>query len=86
MVRTFLHTFQFNPHWHELWKLEKYSSLTPPRGIFLEDSTSMTGYQIKLIDINFNLQKSLEILGKNSADKIKSKKIKGNKSALPHDN
>ena len=46
----------------------------------------MTGYQIKLIDINFNLQKSLEILGKNSADKIKSKKIKGNKSALPHDN
>ena len=37
----------------------------------------MTGYQIKLIDINFNLQKSLEILGKKSADKIQSKKIKG---------
>ena len=23
------------PHWHELWKQEKCSSLVPPRGIFI---------------------------------------------------
>ena len=26
--------YRFNPHWHELWKQEKCSSLAPPRGIF----------------------------------------------------
>ena len=36
------------------------------------------------IDVNFHLQKSLEIVDKNSADKIWSKKDKGAESALPH--
>ena len=31
-------------------------------------------YQINLIDVNFHLQKSLEIFDKNPADKIISKK------------
>ena len=34
------------------------------------------GCQINLIDVNFHLQKSLEIFDKNSADKIWSKKDK----------
>ena len=47
---------------------------------------SLAGYQINLIDVNFHLQKSLEIFDKNSADKIRSKKDKGMESALPHAN
>ena len=37
---------------------------------------SLTGCQINLIDVNFHLQKSMEIFDKNSADKIWSKKDK----------
>ena len=47
---------------------------------------SLAGCQINPIDINFHLQKSLEIFGKNSADKVWSKKGKGVKSAQPHAN
>ena len=46
----------------------------------------MAGFQINPIDVNFHLQKSLEISDKNSADKIWSKKDKGVESALPHAN
>ena len=34
---------------------------------------SLEGYQINPIDVNFHLQKSLDIFDKNSADKIWSK-------------
>ena len=34
---------------------------------------SLEGYQINSIDVNFYLQKSLEIIDKNSADKIWAK-------------
>ena len=37
---------------------------------------NLAGCQINPIDVNFHLQKSLEILDKNSADKIWSKKDK----------
>ena len=37
---------------------------------------SLAGCQINPIDVNFHLQKSLEIFDKNSADKIWSKKDK----------
>ena len=47
---------------------------------------SLTGHQINPIDVYFHLQKSLEILDKNSADKNWSKKEKGVESALPHAN
>jgi hypothetical protein len=47
---------------------------------------SLAGYQINLIDVNFHLQRSLEIFDKNTADKIQSKKGQGGKSALPHAN
>jgi hypothetical protein len=48
---------------------------------------SLAGCQIiLLIDLNFHLQKCLEIFDKNSADKIQSKNYKGGKSALPHAN
>ena len=47
---------------------------------------SLAGYQINPINVNFHLQKSLEIIDKNSSDKIWSKKDKGVESALPHAN
>ena len=52
----------------------------------LEDSMSLAGCQINLIDVNFHLQKSLEIFDTNSADKIQSQNYKGGKSVLPHAN
>ena len=74
---------ELNPNWHELWKQEKCSSLAPPRGIFYKDTMILGGHQI---NVNFHLQKSLEIFDKNSADKILSKNDKGVESALPHAN
>ena len=62
------------PHWHELWKQEEWSFLVPPRFIFYK---SQWACQINPIDVNFHLQKSLEIFDDNSADKIKSNKDKG---------
>ena len=47
---------------------------------------SLPGCQINPIDVNFQLQKSLEIFDKNSADKIWSQKDKGVERALPHAN
>ena len=47
---------------------------------------SLVGHLINPIDVNFDLQKSLEISDKNSAGKIWSKKDKGVESALPHAN
>ena len=47
---------------------------------------SFAGCQINPIDLNFHLQKSLEILDTNSADKIQSQNYKGGKNALPHAN
>ena len=37
---------------------------------------SLKGVKLNSIDVNFLLQKSLEIFGENSADKIQSKKDK----------
>ena len=37
----------------------------------------LAGCQINPNDVNFHLQKSLEIFGENSADKVQSKKDKG---------
>ena len=47
---------------------------------------SLGGRQINPIDVNFLLQKSVEICDKNSADKILSKKDKRVESTLPHAN
>ena len=47
---------------------------------------SLAGCQIMQIDLNFHLQKCVEIFDKNSADKIQSKNYKGGKSAMPHAN
>ena len=47
---------------------------------------SLTGCQINSIDVIFHLQKTLEILDTNLADKIQSQNYKGGKSALPHAN
>ena len=47
---------------------------------------SLAGFQINQIDVNFHLQKSLEIFDNNSADKNLIKKGQGVESALPHAN
>ena len=47
---------------------------------------SLAVCQINPIDVNFHLQKSLEIFDTNSADKIQSQNYKGGKSALPQVN
>ena len=47
---------------------------------------SLAGCQINPIDVNFHLQKSLEIFDKNSADKKLIQKGQGVESALPHAN
>ena len=47
---------------------------------------SLAGCQINSIDVNFHLQKSLEIFDKNSADKNLIQKGQGVESALPHAN
>jgi hypothetical protein len=47
---------------------------------------SLAGCEINQIDVNFHLQKSLQIFDKNLAVKIWSKKDKGVESALPHAN
>ena len=47
---------------------------------------SLAGCQINPIDVNFYLQKSLEISDKNSADKIWFWKEQAVESALPHAN
>ena len=47
---------------------------------------SKAGCQINPINVNFHLQKSLEIFDTASADKIQSQNYKGGKSALPHAN
>ena len=47
---------------------------------------SLAGRQINPIDVNFHIQKSLEIFDKYSVDKMWSKKDKGVENALPHAN
>ena len=47
---------------------------------------SLAECQNNLVDVNFHLQKSLEIFDKNSADKNLIKKGQGEESALPHTN
>ena len=47
---------------------------------------SLAGCQINPIDVNFPLQKSLEIFDKNSSDKNLIQKGLGVESALPHAN
>ena len=47
---------------------------------------SLAECQINPIDVNFHIQKSLEIFDTDSADKLKSQNYKAGKSALPHAN
>ena len=47
---------------------------------------SLAGCQINPIDVNFHLQKSLEIFGKKNSWQSLIQKGKGVESALPHAN
>ena len=64
-------------------KARKMLIFSTPRVIFYN---SMSLAASVSIDVNFHLQKSLEIFEKKSADKILSIKGKGVESALPHVN
>ena len=68
------------------YESKKNAHLYRHQWAFLQDSMSLAGCQIILIDVNFPLKKSLESFDKNSADKIWSEKDKGVESALPHAN
>ena len=46
---------------------------------------SLAVCQINPINVNFHLQKSLEIFDTNPADEIQSQNYKDGKNALPHD-
>ena len=59
----------FNPNWYELRQQEEFPSLASSRNIFFQDSMCLAKYQINPIDVNFHLQKSLEIFDKYSAVK-----------------
>ena len=72
----FLDEFGFTPNWYELRKQEEFPSLASSRNIFFQDSMCLAKYQINPIDVNFHLQKSLEIFDTNSADKIPSQNYK----------
>ena len=39
-------------------------------GHFLKNLMNLSGCQINTIDVNFHLQKSLEVFGKSSAEKV----------------
>ena len=60
--------------------------IVPPRSKFYKTQLAWQGVKLSQIDLNFHLQKCLEIFDKYSADKIQSKSYKGGKSALPHAN
>ena len=62
-----LHLIILNPVWHDVGKQEKCSSLEPPRDNFYK---SWTECQNNPLDVNFYLQKSLEIFEKKLAEKI----------------
>ena len=78
-ILTYLLTTFFNPVLHDVGRQEKCSPLEPPRDKFCKAQWAGQVVKINPIDVNFHLQKSLEIFEKNSADKIwsnKDKKIK----------
>ena len=73
-----------NPVWHGITKQEKCSTLELPRGNFCKTQwAGQGGCQNNPIDLNFHLQKSLEILEKKSADKIWSNKFNRIKMPCP---
>ena len=63
---------RLDPHWHELWKQEKCSSLAPPRGFFYKTQWAWQGVKFTQLMSIFTSQKSLEIFYINSADKVES--------------
>ena len=51
-----------NPHWHELWKQEKCSSLAPPRGTFLKNKWAWLGAKSTQLMSIFTPKKVLKVL------------------------
>ena len=46
-----------NPHWHELWKQEKCSSLVPPKDIFYKTQWACQGVKLTLLKSIFTSKK-----------------------------
>ena len=51
-----------NPHWHELWKQEKCSSLAPPRGIFYKTQWAWQGVKLTRLMSIFTSKKVWKFL------------------------
>ena len=75
-----------NPNWHELWRQEKCSSLSPPRGILYKTHWAWHSVKLTRLMSIFTSQKSLEIFDKKFSWQILIQKGQGVESALPHAN
>ena len=61
---------------YPVWKPEECSSLVPSRCIFYKTQWAWQGVKLTRFNVNFHIQKSLQIFDKKAADKIWSKKDK----------
>ena len=65
LVKSYKLCAKLNPHWHELWKQEKCSSLVPPRGIFNKTWWAWQGVKLnRLMSIFTSKKVSIKILKK----------------------
>ena len=69
----------FNPHWHELWKQEKFSTFAPPRGIFYKTQWAWQGVKLTWLMSIFTSQKVWKFLIEIQPTKSDSKKTGGGK-------
>ena len=67
---------KLNPHWHELWKQEKYSSLAPPRRIFYKTQWTWQGVKLTWLMSIFTSKKVWKFLIEIQLTKIWSKNDK----------
>ena len=69
--------WSFNPHWHELIKQEKCSSLAPTRGIFYKTQWAWQGAKIPRLMSIFTSQKVWKFLIKTQLTKSDPKRTRG---------
>ena len=67
---------EVNPHWHELWKQEKCSSLAPPRFTFYKTQWAWKGFKLTQLMSIFTSEKVWKVLIKNQLTKSDQKNDK----------
>ena len=73
----FMYLVGVNPHWHELHKQEKCSSLEPPRGIFYKTQWAWQGVKLTPIMSIFTSKKVWKFLIKIPLTKSNPKRTRG---------